>query len=88
MQYHDDPLIEQIRKNQLLPVERFPKTHKEAVELICTDERIVVLNYNYRMFEYPSTCSFMIVSDVIINAVGGIHVMEEGIKYMESFQNM
>lgn len=73
-----------IREKQLLvPLSDFPRSHGDAIKKICTEDKITILNYNFRMFHYPSPCSIMRVSGVIFENFQGLELFNEGTHYRE-----
>lgn len=82
-QKSDDPIAKIIKEKQLLPLEEFPRSHPNAIKLLCSEDKMTVLNYNFRMFHYPSPCSILRVSNAIFENYQGIEMMNEGTHYRE-----
>lgn len=66
----------------------FPETHTEAIKLICTEDDVSIVNYNYRMFQFPATCSIIRVSDAVFEQFAGIELLNEGVHYRKLFLEM
>lgn len=68
-----------------MPEENFPKTHDEAIDIICNSNDVSVINFNYRMLQMQAPCQIIKVSDVVFDITTGIRLYGEAVKYRPIF---